>query len=160
MKRPTFCGVVVCVIVTGMHVGIAQEGKHDQEVDLDKMKSTFEWLQQPCSLEFVDHPLQDILATFKRRDSWLSFDWETEAHPKTKITIEVDGKPMGEALQQMLDQSNWTYALKPDGRILLRPIPSRKGQGMSFRLKPDAANRSRPLSRVTVCNSDGTDLVS
>ena len=61
---------------------------------------------------------QRLPAVFERGSGYP--DWETEAYPKTKITTRVDGKPMGEALQQMLDQSNWT---------LLRPIPSRKDEG-------------------------------
>ena len=131
MKRAAFLCVVVGMIAAGTYIGLAQDEVevNDQGVNLEKMKSTFKWLQMRSSLEFIDTPLGDILALFNRQTPSLNFDWENEVLPRTRINFTVSGKPMGEALQQMLDQCKWTYAVKPDGRILLRPIPLSKKKG-------------------------------
>lgn len=104
------------------------EDKARPKVDLKKLKATCELLQRPVTLEFVSTPLDQALDFLSKALSnekhGLRFDWEHKVLPSTGVNIEAEAQPLGEVLQKMLDQSKWTYAILPNGEILLRPVPN------------------------------------
>ena len=94
-------------------------------VDLNKIKATFERLNSPVTLEFFDTPVADAIE-FLQDFSKVKFDPEAEALPHKTIKIHLEQEPFAVAIQKVLDQCDWTFALRPDGNILLRPVPQAK----------------------------------
>jgi hypothetical protein len=54
----------------------------------------------------------------------LKFGWDFEVLPGEKtVTLSAKAEPLGESMQTALNAIGWTYAIRPDGDVLLRPVP-------------------------------------
>jgi hypothetical protein len=92
-------------------------------VDLKTMNATVERLESPVTLDLVDTPLKDMLM-FVEEFSQLKFGWDYETLPGEKtVTLSANDEPLGESMQKALNVIGWTYAIQPDGEVLLRPVP-------------------------------------
>jgi hypothetical protein len=133
MKRDyLYLSLGATILVLASHAlavyGSGQDGRAPK-VDLKKMKATVEGLESPVTLELVDTPLKDVLM-YVERSSQLKFGWEFEILPGEKaVTLSAKAEPLGESIQKALNAIGWTYAIRPDGEVLLRPVPQppRKG---------------------------------
>ena len=102
--------------------GSGQNGQ-TPKVDLKKMKATVERLESPVTLELVDTPLKDVLM-FVEQSLQLKFGWDYETLPGEKtVTLSANNEPLAESMQKALNAIGWTYAIQPDGEVLLRPVP-------------------------------------
>ena len=43
--------------------------------------------------------------------------------PNLDVTVHKADSPLGEILDELLNQFNWTYAVLPNGDVLVRPQP-------------------------------------
>lgn len=121
-----FLAVVVLVALALLSATWAADDKDSkQQIDLKKMKATIERLESPVTLEFVGTPLADVLKFFEDY-SKIKFDPEAATLPDKAIKIHLEGEPFALAIQKVLEQCNWTFAVRPDGNILLRPVPPAK----------------------------------
>lgn len=123
MIRMALAAVLLLAFGLTAYSSLDQVQSSSQKVDLKKMKATIERLEKPVTLEFVDSPFSDVLELLKEFTK-IEFGWDFEVLPATQpIAFSAQQQPLGEVLQKLLDQFQWTYAVQPDGGILLRPVP-------------------------------------
>jgi hypothetical protein len=117
---------VVLVAIAFLSAAWAADDQESKaKVDLKKMKATIERLESPVTLDFVETPLTDVLK-FLKDLSGIELDPEQTKLPDKAIEITVQGEPLAVAIQKILDQCAWTYAVRPDGNVLVRPVVTKK----------------------------------
>ena len=103
----------------------AQDKAVSIKVDLKKMKATVSRLETPVTLELNDIPLADVLK-FLEQYAQMKFAWDYELLPDKAVAITATDEPLGESLQKVLDQCQWTFAIRPNGEVFLQPVPEPK----------------------------------
>jgi len=118
VSRLILASLTVCLLLP--FGGESDEKSTSAQVDLKKMKSTFERLEDDVTFQFIDQPLAEIVP-FLEFFPEIKLEWEEDL-PKERITIAFEKVPLADGLQKLLDKCKWTYAVRPDGVVLLRPV--------------------------------------
>ena len=100
---------------------VAQQRSETTKFDLKKMKATLARLEAPIFFAAEQLEISTILKHLEV--GGVKFIWDDGALPDEPFTMVEDQVPFGEVLQKVLDHCKWTYAVQPDGQILLRPAP-------------------------------------
>ena len=121
MRRTYFVTTIVLAFAAHAVIATSQEkAKKTNKVDMWRMLRTVTQLSEPSQIELVEVPLSNALNALAK-DFKLRLEFNAKDLPDKVVSLSVENKPVGNILQELLDQAGWTFVVKPEGTLVLHP---------------------------------------